>query len=124
MGTVILALGIGLPLLFLLAQIVGAMQQLSGPLFWIGRMVMQYRWKRRKEWPVKVIVQSESGSIGPTRGIISTAIMQGHVDLEFCLIPHHVPVVIQEISLRYKGNWFVGERTELAPRPREWFRSV
>ena len=49
------------------------------------------------------------------RGVMSSAIY-GYVDLEFCIIPHHVPVYIQAITLKYKGDWFEGERNSSARR--------
>lgn len=82
---------------------------------WLGEIFSKPALIKKKAWPLEIRANYISSLIAPQRGVISSAIY-GYVDLEFRIIPHHVPVYMQTIELRYKGDWFEGEQTVFARR--------
>ncbi len=82
---------------------------------WIGEMLSRPFLEKRKAWPLELSIRYKHAFIGPQQGVSSTYRM-GHVALEFVIVPHHVPIYIQSVSLEYTGGWFSGVRSEPARR--------
>ena len=82
---------------------------------WLGELISKPALKKRKAYPLEIRMTAIGSSISLWRGV-SLDTYYGYIDLEFRIIPHHVPVYVQALELRYKGDWFEGERTATARR--------
>lgn len=102
-------------LVLFIAQVIGGLKQVGSPLFWLGRQIMIWFWKRNKQYPLKVRLQK-----GKTLTIYPHVhLAQGYADSFIIKCPIKLEIrdkqsrrEIKAIKLQLSGSDFYKEGAE------------